>query len=368
MTPARLGALGVGLVAAACVGPEPALPFGARSDDCAGCHAIIAAEWAASPHARAVESPVFQALLPEVEAVWGSAARQTCEGCHAPGHSDEPAIGCVSCHAAVGNHGEFDGRLAIDLAAPLAGPFGASSAPTGAHTSTPRTFLTDAGLCGTCHEVRGPELFVEHTLSEHRASPAAAAGDTCVDCHAVPVEDRPAADGGAPRPGTDHRFGGVDPVWGGTDDEAAAATAATLVRVREALALEVRPTPAGREVVLTNVGAGHDVPTGVAFLRELRVDVELDGAPFGAPLRIGDVPTAAGQAVALPTDADAVRAGSLAPGAHVAVAVPTEGALVATLRFRAIRPEVLDALGLPDVDAPPELEVWRVIDPAAPAE
>lgn len=337
----------IGLLAAlGCAAPVGALPHGADSEACGACHSGLHAEWAGSAHARSAESPVFLALLPEIEAAWGELARQRCEGCHAPVDAPEAAIGCVMCHAAVGNHAERDGALAIDLEAPLAGPLGAAAAETTAHRSVQRGFLTESAACGTCHEVSGPELFVEHTFGEFQASPAAASGETCLDCHAPAVEDRPSTDGTPARPSRDHRFVGVDPPWGADDAEAAAAAEATLALYRTALDLRIERAGGAREVVVTNVGAGHAVPTGVAFLRDVWVEVEVDGVTRAEPvLRLGAQPERDGVAVVLPTDADSVRSMSLDPGESARAALP-DGAAVVRLRARAIKPAVLTEIGL----------------------
>ena len=352
------------LVAAlGCGAPSDALPFGAESDACGSCHAELYAEWAGSPHARSAESPVFQALLPEVEAAWGALARDTCEGCHAPVDAPDAAVGCVMCHAAVGNHAVRDGAVAIDLEAPLAGPLGAASAETAAHGSVARGYLTDSASCGTCHEVSGPGLFVEHTFAEFTASPAAASGKTCLDCHAPVVGPRPSTDATPSRTSRDHRYVGVDPPWGADAPTAAAAAAATLALYREALTLRVERVGEAREVVVTNVGAAHAVPTGVSFLRDVWVDLTVDGVAQVDPvLRLGADPLRDGVPVALPTDADAMRSTSLVPGESARARLPA-GALVVTLRARAIEPAILVRLGLDDlVDEQPTHDIATVVD------
>lgn len=338
----RRQALAASLLAvAACDPGVDALPYGSAAEACATCHVDHAAEWGASGHAQSTSSPVFQALLPAVEDAWGGLARETCEGCHAPRHGDDITIGCVSCHGAVGNHAERDGALAIDLAAPLSGPLGVDAVPTDAHSSTQRGFLQSESLCGTCHEVTGPELLVEETLTEHRASPFA--GEGCVDCHAPRIERPLTADTPA-RGSRDHAFVGFDPPWDDTADPLAAE--ATRALLAEALTLRLD----GDELVVTNAAAGHAVPTGVSFLRDLWVEVEVDGATVTL-LRIGDQPLRDGDPVALLTDADTVRAGSLAAGEELRVTLPAD-TRVARLRGRAVRGEVLDALGLSDLALP----------------
>jgi len=323
----------------ACAPPE-GLPLGSTAADCAACHPDHAAEWRGSAHAVG-GSHAFDAWLPEVEAAWGGFAADRCVGCHRPGFGGDEGVGCVACHAAVGNHGEADGALAVDLSAPLSGPFGATAAPTVAHSSTPRELLGSDSLCGTCHEVTGPGLLHETTLSEHRA----AGGEGCVECHAPRVVDRPLVPGGAPRPSRDHRFGLEDGLYG------------------EALALTVEPRGEERVLVLRAEGATHDVPTGAAFVRRWRVELAVEAAASTTILSLGDDPLWAGAPVALVTDADEVRPGRLGAGEEVEWGLPAQGAVEARVWVEAVRTEVADALG---VEAPAPVEVSRLVesDPA----
>lgn len=279
-------------LASACAEPnDDPLPLGSDSASCGTCHEDHYEQWRDSPHGTSPSSPVFVALLPEVEAAWGALARETCEGCHTPRHTDEDGISCVSCHAATGNHAERDGMLAVDLAAPMAGPFG-DAEPTVAHASRQYGFLASPSLCGTCHEITEPALVDEPTLTEYRASPQAAAGRTCADCH-LPSDGEERAisnDSTTPRRVRSHRFVGFDPPWGADADERAAAAERTRALLSEALSLRLEPVDAGVEVIVENVGAGHSVPTGATWLRDLWVDVSVDGAPstYARVLSLGD--------------------------------------------------------------------------------
>lgn len=308
--------------------PGRAAAYDPAPATCGECHPRHLAEWSTSGHARSAVTPAFQAFLPEVEAGWGAEARAACEGCHAgaAGVEPTPQIGCVTCHAATGNRGTRDGRLTVRAGAPLAGPGRALDAP---HPTRDGAFLRAPDLCGTCHEVTGPNLFIEPTLTEFRASPAAAAGLTCQSCHAPKVA------GGH----TDHRFRGF-----GADELLASA-----------LRLELTPLPAGgARVTLTNVGAGHAVPTGARLMRALWVEVDAhDGAPPQRVITLGaDLRDADGAPVALPTDATSATVTALDPGASLAADVARHQAagapLTATLYARALEGGMAAALGLED--------------------
>ncbi len=358
----------VGLLAllglAACAGPtSDPLPLGRDAASCGSCHEAHYDAWRGSPHAGSAASPVLAAMLPDVEAAWGPLARQACESCHAPGHGEDEGIGCLSCHAATGNHAERDGDLAVDPARPLAGPL-ADAEPTIAHRSRPGAFLASPSLCGTCHELTGPGLVDEPTLTEFRASPQAAAGETCASCH-LPAEAprRLSNDATRERPATSHRFVGFDPPWGAAPDEAAASAERTRTLLAQALTLTVERDEDGVTVAVTNTGAGHRVPTGATFLREIWVDVVVDGALAARVIALGDQPMAGDQPVPLLTQADRVEIGSLAPGERREVRFATEGPVEATLRGRAVRPEVLAAIGRPDLEA--EVPVHAIATAAA---
>lgn len=315
--------------------PPAALPFGSDAPSCGTCHEAQYDAWSSSPHATSGTSPVFEALRAEAEVAWGEAAADACVGCHQPGHSADVGVGCVSCHAATGNTGERDGRLRVDTDVPLAGPTGAGD--NGAHATRVTGFLTSPSLCGTCHEVTRPALLDEPTLTEHLASDFATDGVGCVDCH---------------MPDGEHRFIGIDPVWGADPATRRRAVDDARALFADAVVLTVEIDGTDAIVTIANVGAGHSVPTGAAFLRDVWLDVSFDGgdpvrvASFGAEMTHGDA------SVAVITRADAVESRSLSAGEVRTWSVPApSGArrVDATLRLRAIRWDTLAALGLDDL-------------------
>jgi hypothetical protein len=276
--------------------------------------------------------------------------------CHQPGFGGDHGIGCVACHSATGNLADRDGLLTVSLAEPVSGPF-ADPLPTPAHGSRAYGLLTSPVLCGTCHEVTGPDLFHETTLTEYESSRVAALGTGCANCHMAEVAPGPIATGETnTRPRTDHSFVGMDPPWGATRDVASTAASRTRALLRAGLALTAARAGSGVDISLTN-GAGHAVPTGIAFLRGIWVDIEWTGAGgrkawSRGVIDLGSQPTSNGSPVPLITEADAVESRVLASGATRSVHVEPPASLalpadaVVTLRARAVREEVLDALGL----------------------
>lgn len=317
------------LACAVALGCQPDAPL-ASDESCAPCHVARADEHRRTAHASSAPgSAVMLALLPRVEASWGQPARARCESCHAP--SGMGHVACVSCHAAVGNTAPRDGRLVWNAALGLAAMH-EGARPGGAHAVRDGGFLRSSELCLSCHEVTGPALFVEPTGQEHDAYRAAGGEHACVDCH-MPLE------GG----GRSHRVVGLrppgeDPATGEPSAEALASYAADVVALLgDALTLEVERDGDALEIALTNVGAGHAVPTGVALLRSIGVGVVVSdgsaepllslGMPEGehrpeGPLELGSLLFSGEQPVVDPTQADRVLSRALGPFERRSVRVP----------------------------------------------
>src|SRR5690606_34641026 len=136
-------------------------------------------------------------------------------------------------------------------------------------------------------------------------------GTTCADCHMPPAgECALSNDADRTRPVRSHRFVGFDPPWA-APERAPQAAAETRALLAAALALRVERTATGVDVIVTNRGAGHAVPTGATFLRDLWVDVEIDGERHARVITLGDRPMRGDSPVALLTRADRVERGSL---------------------------------------------------------
>jgi hypothetical protein len=353
----RLGLLLAAALASGCGSSVAAgISGGTSASACGSCHTTEYSAWSSSRLASSGASPVFAALSARVATAWGEDARSRCVTCHEPGFGGDHGIGCVSCHSATGNLATRDGLLSVDPSGPVSGPF-ADPLATPAHGSRTYGFLESPELCGTCHELTGPRLFHETTLSEFDASGVVASGASCATCHMPEIESGPIALGETQaRVRKDHSFVGVDPPWGATPDVAARAASRTLALLRAGIGLTATRAGAGLDIALVN-RAGHAVPTGIVFLRGVWVDVELTGSDgktveLSAIVDLGSQPTSNGMPVALVTEADAVKSRGLAPGETRTVHVEPPSTLappfhaVVTLRARAVRSDVLDALGL----------------------
>jgi hypothetical protein len=186
--------------------------------------------------------------------------REECIRCHAPVplrevdfdtpiarlENREDAVSCLSCHQA------GDG---------MAGPHeGLSGACRPVQDPDQQNVVK---MCFGCHNQHdtGNEWLAgpwSPEAPEPRSKPVA----TCLDCH-MPGVERPLVPGGVVRKGRRH-------TWPGGHDM-------TQLRKAATLDVEARPLPGGGtriEVFVTNVGAGHSIPTDARH-RSLDVYVKL---------------------------------------------------------------------------------------------
>ena len=195
---------------------------------CRTCHAAIVDEWAQSRHALAWTNDIFQREWQVERQAW-------CVNCHAPlvtqqrdleGAAAQQGVDCATCHVRRGQ-----------LVSARRGP------------ASPHATVTDASFgspafCADCHEFTFPVLddetgaalaMTDHpmqtTVTSFRAGPHAHDRAGCLACHGSPAGH---AFAGAHDRGM--REGALDLAWCARGDELA--------------------------VAITNVAAGHSVPTG----------------------------------------------------------------------------------------------------------
>jgi hypothetical protein len=217
-----LGLLGFWLLGDGGEAGGPILLRFESADQCRACHEDVWKEWHGSHHQIAY-------LNPEVRKLSDDFRNKECQACHLPRpisitgydqrtlprqtHPDE-GVSCLTCHQ--GAQGEILGRQARPQA-PCA-PVASSE-------------LVAVALCASCHNQH-------QTTDQWRASPQAAKGTSCNDCH-MPEVSRTG------RKGRRH-------VYEGAHDAAV---------LRQAGRFECRID--GGELVLSleNTGAGHNFPT-----------------------------------------------------------------------------------------------------------
>ncbi len=241
----------------------PELEKDIRPEACAQCHPQQFADWSNSFHHKAMGPGVLGQLLDmELDA---PLLAVSCQKCHAPLAEQIPYIQkgvrnpdyipglreqglvCAACH--MRNHQHFGPDLGI------------KSNPKGPHGGfTTRPEYLNPAFCASCHDfppgggVHGKALL--ETAEEWRRTDFAAQGKTCQTCH---------------MPEGRH-------LWKGIHDSA---------MVRSALSVEAQfqLTPKGDsmhcQLTVTNVGAGHRLPTyNVPHIMLIWEQLDISGKPL----------------------------------------------------------------------------------------
>jgi hypothetical protein len=308
----------------------------APAEDCGVCHKTLYTEWTGSMHAHALSSPVMIAQTNQDAKVTlaGKPApdpAQVCVNCHAPVATmllrqttlpiDDDArmhegVGCSTCHqwdgeAHAGIAGMSVWQGGLERGHIYLGPF---QNPVGNayHQSDDRDIYKRADqLCLNCHDVnydlngdgkivKGEDLVLQQTHDEWSDYRAAGGKGTCVGCHMPVVQGLTrAADGaripfdqdipGPPRVVHEHSFVGVDyPLDTVTQSDPHKDARAALLRGAVKLVIDPAPVAVSEgqlalRIEITNVGSGHNIPTGFAFARQMWLEVKVadrTGATF----------------------------------------------------------------------------------------
>ncbi len=319
------------------------------ADKCADCHARTVAEWRSSMHAHAMTSPVMIAQSNQVlRSVLAQAKypdpKRICVNCHGPigaalssgttlplssdSRFSENAllnegVSCAVCHQWNGTPETASGGLSRfqDGLRPGHKYFGAFNDPTGNsfhQSEATSTFRKPDQLCRNCHSVeydkngdgqlhRGTDLVLQTLFEEWEEYQSHGGQADCVNCHMPLVNVARAAEHAAipfeqdsqapPRQVHDHSFVGADyPL----DDSAAqqALRPAREALLRRAALLSFLPNSLKSSadslsfaVQVSNVGTGHNLPGGFAFVRQMWLEVSLldaAGALLGGSGRIAN--------------------------------------------------------------------------------
>jgi len=312
----------------------------ARSDEeCALCHADVAAQWRTSAHAFAsFDNPIYRVSVEAFREANDGVTSRFCAGCHDPAllldgamdgpvspddHRAHTGVTCLSCHRIdrVTRDGNGSWRMVTDsLVTPTLG----DEVSTRVHKQQMNLGpLRQAELCGSCHRaflgegsghdhhLVGTDDYGAWQRSAHAGSlldrvdePLARRG--CIDCH-MPEEDAPRGDVAA-RDGRvrSHRFIGghtwLASMRGDTDQLArvqrflrtAASISVSALRVGALVRIPAdgAALAAGErvdvEVVVRNMGTGHRFPGGTLDAHDVWIDLQVVDAA-------GDVLATAGR-------------------------------------------------------------------------
>lgn len=214
------------------------MPFRTAAQ-CGACHKTIYEEWVSSLHGQAMADPLFLTLAPE--------NKEECIRCHAPvplrevefdtpiARLDrrEDAVSCLTCH-----------QMEDGVAGPSEGLSGACRPMYDPAQTDP------VRMCFGCHNQHdtGTE-WLNGPYGPEEPDPRRRPFQSCLDCHMPPVS-RPLVEGGPVRQGRRHTW------FGGHHYD-------QILKAAE-IDVDVESLTGGGfrfRVWVTNVGAGHNIPT-----------------------------------------------------------------------------------------------------------
>ena len=303
-----------------------------EAEECGACHEQQLTDWQGSAHSQAHTDGIYLAFAERAREEGGEALYVFCSACHAPlavgageipGETGKPetfltreGVSCEACHAAKGIQRVHRGAganasLVLDDGETRYGPM-VTPAENDAHTSTFSELHTRSDFCSACHTLVHPfnGVAIENSYEEWKHGPYAKAGVQCQDCHMRSVEDaqkvaqrmRPikvpgqAAVDGPQRPNVySHLF-----VGGSVNAEASGIgprhVEAAHARLKGAATIALRlpeKTKAGKEIGIevdvTNVAAGHAIPSSITELRQVWIDITVTDRDGNALYRSGAI-------------------------------------------------------------------------------
>ncbi len=325
------GPFGFSLVASA-DGKKTDIKHFQLSTACAECHPRQWKELKGSMHSVAHKDTLYRLTAELALKEAGPAVYAYCSGCHTPQgvasklvpQIPDPklpdvvtaGIQCDTCHAISalkghkspwGEPGNASFVLSPDEERKFGPPTGDDKAAD--HPVKTRAFFQKSEFCASCHTVIHPHngVRIEHTYAEWKKSIYAKKGIQCQDCHMRTVEQaiqvaktlKPivpqgkSSEDGKVRPIGHHFFVGgnanADRVGGGAGH---AKMAEARLKSAATLAIEIPKRAAVGKVLrfvvaVTNVGAGHNLPTSVTELRQMWVDLTIKDATGKRVFRSG---------------------------------------------------------------------------------
>ncbi|WP_235203833.1 cytochrome c family protein [Methanosarcina soligelidi] len=275
-----------------------------KSGICSNCHGSSFGEWAGSMHSLADSDFFYNAMLQEygVAAEAQGLSPEFCSRCHTPigvvsseippldgSHLSEVSkegVQCDFCHVVAESEGIGNAPYILEPGSVKWGNREDAESPS--HETEGHEFYDDSAYCGMCHNIYHPvnNLTLAATYTEWEESPYAENGVNCQACHMTPgivkFEKNPgkAASSGPKREHVyTHHFVGANAFVTGEMGEGRHEKRA-IEYLQNAAKLEVNASDSAEpdenvevEVKITNVGAGHKIPTGVTEEREMWLEL-----------------------------------------------------------------------------------------------
>ena len=281
---------------------------------CSGCHMDIFNQWKGSMHSNSWIDPVYRAALTLMSRFSHGKVDNFCMGCHTPigvvTHEASPAgknmsegalqgVQCEVCHNVSRISGIGNGAYVLTPqlhGRPLKfGPYKDAVSPI--HDTAYSQLHTRSEFCSDCHDVTHPfnRVPIERTYSEWRDSAYAGQGIQCQDCHMKPAPGRSSPIGKDRERVYTHYFVGgnalVTQILGsdmhaGRTEDMLKSAATVQILAQGALS----PTRMNEvKVRVTNIGAGHKLPTGFPEGREMWLDFKVVDARNVEIYRLGAI-------------------------------------------------------------------------------
>ena len=274
---------------------------------CRGCHSDIYDQWDGSLHSASYTDPLYLKLEEIASEETDGLTDDYCTKCHTPigvlsgevppigldnpnlGEISKKGISCDFCHSVNGSTGIGNGAFTVSPDGTKRGPHDDSKSPY--HKTEFSDLHTKSEFCGMCHDVSHPVNGhpIETTYTEWKEGPYNT-GDPktatyCQDCHMTPGITQFEANPGKSTsmgPEREHIYthyfvGGNVAVPVLLESEVHRKMAEDRLKSAAKLELEVSDAKAGEEaeikVKVTNIGAGHKLPTGLTEAREIWIEV-----------------------------------------------------------------------------------------------
>jgi len=269
---------------------------------CGGCHTEIYAQWNGSMHSLAHIDPVYLKLFVIASKETNNTFDEFCTKCHSPiaiitgenpsadnykvSEVAEKGISCDFCHTVNASTGIGNGAFVSSPGKTKYGPIEDSNYST-FHKTAYSELHTKSEFCGMCHDVNHPfnGLPLESTYTEWKEGPYNST-TSCQDCHMTPgitkfMKNPGRAVAGGPQREQiyTHDFVGGNAMLPGLLGSPNHDTLAK-ERLRQAATLEIENIEQTNETVkfnikVTNVGAGHKIPTGLTEARMVWLDIDV---------------------------------------------------------------------------------------------
>ena len=265
---------------------------------CGSCHVEIHTAWSKSLHSSSATDALYLKVKEQFVVERGEPAVRLCAACHAPvalitgevglynreSVSSQQGVSCGFCHSLESVHSDSGGWLVnpARVRAYIGGDATATNKnlakalmyakPRVHQEDMLRPVLSSGEVCKACHEFKINGVAVQSTWSEFQASSFPARGVTCQSCHFSSNGNAKILEAGEIVAGRTRPHVQAHRLLGGST-MVAKVPQDNLAMLREALKLEPRLLSERLEVKVTNTGAAHAIPTGVADLRQLWLEI-----------------------------------------------------------------------------------------------